>query len=191
VVSCKKNAARLGAHLVFIDESGFLLIPTVLRTWAPRGRTPLLRHRYKRDKVSAISGISVSPRRRRLGLYWRLHLHNIGQLEVCEFLRYLLRHLSGPVIALLDNSRTHQGDPLRDLCRRNPRLRLEYFPSYAPELNPDEGVWALAKRKLANGRPDDLVDLLIDVDRTLDRIASSRTLLRGCITHSGLPLRLS
>jgi len=39
----KKNASRLGAHLVFVDESGFLLIPSVRRTWAPTGKTPLLR----------------------------------------------------------------------------------------------------------------------------------------------------
>src|SRR5205807_917128 len=66
----KKNAARLGAHIVFADESGFLLIPTVVRTWAPQGETPIHRHRQgRRDKLSVISGISVSPKRRRLSLY--------------------------------------------------------------------------------------------------------------------------
>ncbi len=55
--------------MVLIDESGFFLNPLVLRTWAARGRTPVLtgfgRHR---DKVSTIAAISVAPRRRRLGL---------------------------------------------------------------------------------------------------------------------------
>ena len=104
MAACKKNAARLGAHLVFIDESGFLLIPNVLRTWAPRGQTPIHRHRYRRDKISVIAGISVSPRRQRLGLYYRLCLCNIGQLETCEFLRHLLRHLRGPIIVELSRS---------------------------------------------------------------------------------------
>lgn len=54
-----KKAARLKADLVFADESGFLLLPPVLKTWAPRGCTPLLRHRTRRDKISVISGISV------------------------------------------------------------------------------------------------------------------------------------
>jgi transposase len=183
----KKNAARLGAYLVFIDESGFLLIPTVLRTWAPRGETPIHRYRYKRDKVSVISGISVSPKRQRLGLYYRLHLHNIGQNEVCEFLRHLLRHLPGHVIAFLDNSKTHKGDPLRRLQSRHPRLHIEYFPSYAPELNPDEDVWSLAKRELANGRPDDLAELVGRVRKALERIARSSSKLRGCIEQSELP----
>lgn len=172
---------------MFLDESGFLLIPNLLRTWAPRGQTPVHRHRYRRDKVSVISGISVSPRQQRLGLYWRLHLSNIGQLEVCEFLRHLLRHLRGPVIVLLDNSRTHKGEPLRALRCRHRRLRLRHFPSYAPELNPDEGVWSLAKGALANGRPDNVVDLLHDVAAALDEIAHSPTKLRGCIGQSELP----
>lgn len=178
----------MGAHIVFIDESGFLLIPLVLRTWAPRGQTPIHRYRYRRDKVSAISGVSVSfKKRRRLGLYVQLHLKNIGHVEVCAFLRHLLRHLRGHVIALLDNSRTHKGDPLRELRRRLPRLHLEYFPAYAPELNPDEGVWSLAKRKLANGRPDDLSVLLLGLKRTFRRIAASPHLLRGCVKQSDLP----
>lgn len=146
------------------------------------------RHRYKRDKVSVISGVSVSPRRQRLGLYYRLHpLRNIGQVEVCEFLRYLLRHLHGPVITLLDNSNTHKGAPLRELRKRHPRLHVEHFPSYAPEVNPDEAVWSLAKRALANGRPDDVIDLLVDVAQVLDRIAASSPKLRGCIEQSALP----
>ena len=56
---CKKNATRLAAHLVFIDESGFLLIPSVLKTWSPVGQTPILHHRYRHDRISAISGIAV------------------------------------------------------------------------------------------------------------------------------------
>src|SRR3989442_1197913 len=49
----KKNAERLNAHLVFLDECGFLLIPNVRRTWAPRGPTPII-PRDRRDFVAAI-----------------------------------------------------------------------------------------------------------------------------------------
>ena len=134
----KKNAARLGAYLVFADESGFLLIPHVAKTWSPQGCTPVHYHRQRRrDKVSVISGISASPKQQRLGLYYQLYFDNIGQEEVGMFLRGLLRHLRGPVIVLLDNSSTHQGEPLQRLLRQHSRLHLEHFPSYAPELNPD------------------------------------------------------
>jgi hypothetical protein len=190
VAANKKNAARLGAHLVFADEAGFLLIPNVAKTWAPRGQTPILRHRYRRDKISVISGISVSPQRHRLALYYQLWFHNIGQLEVCQFLLHLLRHLRGPVIALLDNSNTHKGDPLADLQRRHRRLRIEYFPSYAPELNPDEGVWSLSKGVLTNSQPADVQDLMDQVIEAIDSVGSSPAKLRGCILQSELPLFL-
>jgi transposase len=187
----KKKATRLGAHLVFVDESGFLLIPSVRKTWAPRGQTPVLRHRYRRDRISAISGVSVSPRRKRLGLYYQLHSKNIQQGEVCEFLRHLLRHLRHEIIVLLDNGRPHKGDLIRRLCAQFPRLHLERFPAYAPELNPDEGVWNHLKRKLANGRPDDCEELLRDLIKVLVKIRGSQPLLRGCIQQSDLPPFLS
>jgi transposase len=158
----------------------------VVKTWAPRGVTPILRHRTRRDKVSVISGLSVSPERQRLGLYYRFHLHNIGQAEVAGFLRHLLRHLRGPVIVLLDNARIHHAAQLRALTRRHPRLHLEHFPGYAPELNPDEGVWTLTKRTLANGRPDTVAVLVADVVTELERLRRSPRLLRGCITQSDL-----
>ena len=155
----KKNSARLGAYIVFCDESGFMLTPTIGRTWAPRGCTPWIRHHYCNDRLSVISGISVSPTRRQLGLFGMFFRDNISQEEVVAFLREVLRHLRGHVVALLDNGSIHKGAPLRDLCCSYPRLHVEYFPGDAPELNPDEGVWALLKKKLAHGRPDNLQEL--------------------------------
>ena len=188
VAAHKKNAARLGAHIVFADESGFMLIPNVVRTWAPLGQTPIHRHRQgRRDKVSVISGISLSPRRYRLNLYYLLFYDNIGQEEVCLFLRELLRHLPGPLIVLLDNSATHKGGPIKQLQRRHRRLRIEHFPAYAPELNPDEGVWSQAKGQLANSCPRDLDELVEDVLRSIDGIGSSTEKLRACILQSELP----
>ena len=103
------------------------------------------------------------------------------------FLRELLRHVRGRVIVLLDNSSTHQGEPLRRLLRQHSRLHIEHFPSYAPELNPDEGVWSLAKRALANSCPNDMEELVEDVIGSINGIRSSTQKLRGCILQSGLP----
>jgi hypothetical protein len=68
------------------------------------GKNSIHRHRQgRRDKISVISGISLSPKRQRVGLYYLLFFENIGQQEVCIFLREVLRNLRGPVIVLLDN----------------------------------------------------------------------------------------
>jgi transposase len=134
-----------------------------------------------------ISGISLSPKRHRLGLYYLLFYDNIRQEEVCAFLRALLRHLRGPVIVLLDNSSTHQGEPLWKLLHQHPRLTIEHFPSYSPELNPDEGVWSLSKQELANSCPNDVEELVEDIIRSMDGIRASPEKLRGCILQSELP----
>lgn len=177
----------MGAHLVFLDESGFLLIPSVRKTWAPRGQTPVVRHHQKRDRVSVIGGLSVSPKRRRISLFFGLHRKNIQQAEVCGFLRHLLRHLRGNVIVLWDNGTPHKGEPIRRLCRRHRRLRLEPLPPYAPELNPSEGVWSQAKTALANGRPENQDRLWDELLSTFVVLGTSQSALRACIHKSDLP----
>lgn len=184
----KKNAARLGAHIVFIDESGFMLIPHVRKTWAPRGQTPIHKHHYRHDKISAISALTVSPGHKRLGLYFHLHLNNIGQEEVCSFVRSLLRHLRGHVVVVWDNSSTHKGSAIRALCGKYPRLHLEAFPPYAPELNPDEGVWQYLKRSFANGRPDGLDELVDVLVCGMEHLKSTPSLLKAFVRHSTLSL---
>ena len=186
----KKNSSRLGAHLIFIDESGFMLTPSVRRTWAPVGQTPVVHHHFANDRISVISGISVSPLRHRLGLYGLFFRDNIGQDEVAAFLREVLHHLRGHVIALLDNSITHRGGVIRMLCQEVPRLHLEYFPPYAPELDPDEGVWKQLKDALANGRAGDIQELESDLADEFRHLAQSQSRLRGCFHASDLPFSL-
>jgi transposase len=187
VAEGKKNAARRKAHLVFVDESGFLLIPTLRRTWAHRGQTPRVYHRYRHDRYSVISGISISPVRKHVGLYFRCHRRNIRHPEVCGFLKHLLRHLRGPVTIVWDNLSVHKGPPIAEIRRRYPRLDIHFLPPYAPELNPDEGVWANAKARLANGRPDDFRALYQRLYSALQGLRQSQPRLRRCFHQSELP----
>jgi transposase len=166
------------------------LTPTIAATWAPVGKTPTVHHLDRRDRVSAISGISVSPARQRLNLYFQLYTDNIRQLQARDFLRQLLRHLRGHVFVLWDGGNPHRGLLVRELCARSKRLHLQRFPAYAPEFNPDEGVWKLAKQRLANSQCLDVMALRRAVFDSLGEIRANRKNLRGCITHSALPLFL-
>ena len=187
VGSDQKKTRRLGAHLAFVDESGFLLIPTVRRTWAPKGKTPLLRHSYRRDRISTISALTVSPRRARLGLYVQFHRKNISGVEVLRFLRGLKRHLRGPIVVVWDGGSIHYKQLVRDYVGRlGSRLYVYRFPGYAPELNPAEYVWTNAKRRLSNGTPEDIDRLGADLQVAIRRIARSQRLLRACLRRSTL-----
>lgn len=138
--------------------------------------------------MSAISAVSVSPRRRRLALFLKLHPNkNVRGDEVVVFLRHLLRHLKGSVVVLWDRSATHRGNPVRHFLQRHRRLHLESFPGYAPELNPDEFVWAQLKRALANSIPRDLDHLKCLLRDPVRRLRNSQRLLWSCIKGSDLP----
>jgi hypothetical protein len=66
-----KKASETKAHLVLIDETGLFLDPIIRRTWSVVGQTPVIdADGGHRDKVSVIGGVSVSPRKQRLGFYF-------------------------------------------------------------------------------------------------------------------------
>lgn len=183
----QKKTRRLGAYLAFVDESGFLLIPTVRRTWAPRGKTPLLRHSYRRDRISVISALTVSPCRGRLGLYARFHRNNITGVEVLGFLCNLQRHLHRPIVLLWDGGPIHRRRIVTEyLASRQSRFHVYRFPAYAPELNPDEYVWTQSKRDLANTTPKDIDELGEDLRTALTRLGNSQELLKACLHMSTL-----
>ena len=170
--------------MVFIDESGFLLIPPVQRTWAPVGRTPVLRHSYRRERLSVIGGLSVSPQRKRLGLYFQIWPWNVTAVEVVDYLGELLRHLRGQVVALLDGGSIHRDRKVVEFCRTHPRLHLEWFPAYAPELNPEEYVWTQTKHKVSNAcveNRDQLLDLVVNA---LCDVKESPSGLSACLAQA-------
>ncbi len=169
-----------------------MLTPTVRRTWAPRGHTPLLVHSYRHDKISAISAVTVSPRRQRRGLYCHFHFTNISELEGVAFWRLLLHHLPGHICLIWDGGGSiHRGAVVQQLLARHPRLHVERFPAYALELTPDEQVWNHFKTTLANGCPLTLDELVDDLTRVARRARCSPALLRGFIRESDLPPFLS
>ncbi len=188
----KRRARRQAAHLVFIDETGFLLAPLLQRTWAPIGQTPILCQRTRHHRrVSAIGGLSISPHRWRLGWYFRPYDdRTIRQEQVVDFLRGLLRHLDGRLIVVWDRLQAHRSKLLRQWLRRCRRLHLEYLPGYAPELNPNEYAWSYLKTKpLANYCPHDVEELHAKVLIESRRVASCQNLLRSFVHAAELPVR--
>jgi transposase len=185
-----KKAREEHAHVVLIDEVGLFLNPLVRRSWAVRGRTPVIGgDGGQRKKVSVIGAVSTSPRIRRLGLYFANRIDGyFDAKEVVGFLRYLLRALVGNVIVVWDGGPNHKGPVVRSFLARNKRLWLERLPPYAPELNPVEQVWGWLKYgQLANFVPDDLAEL---DDKILDRLIHLRCdpkLLRSLWDRSKLP----
>jgi hypothetical protein len=126
----RNNAKRLGAHLVFAVESGFQLTPSIAATWAPVSQTLTVHHFDRRDRISVISGISVSLRRQPLNLHFQFYTENIRRLQARDFLRQLLRQIRGHIAVLWDGGHPHRGTLVRELCARTTRMHLQRFPAY-------------------------------------------------------------
>jgi hypothetical protein len=101
-----KKTITEGYTLVWVDESGFYLLPAVLRTYAPVGKTPIIRSLLTNDHLSAISGITPAGQ-----LYMRVQEQAIDSDDVIGFLQHLLRHIPGKLLILWDSSPTQQKDP--------------------------------------------------------------------------------
>jgi len=166
-----------------------MLQPVCRRTWAPRGQTPILRQWDRRDRLSAISALTVAPRRRRFGLYWALYRHNIRSPEVLRFLQALRRHVPHGFTLIWDRHRPHWATCVTRWLARHRRLVVEWLPAYAPELNPVEPVWSHTKYgDLANFTPDGLAALEGAVVSSLVHTRSQRALLAAFVRAAGLEL---
>lgn len=178
------------AHLIFLDESGYMLTPTVRRTWAPRGQTPDLDCWDRRDRLSAISCLTVSPKASRLNLYFQLLPHNVHGEDVVVFLRELKASLGGPLTVLWDRSTVHRKSAVvREFLERHPEIVAEELPAYAPELNPDELVWNWSKYgRLANLAANDTDQLAEHVIDELVYLKEHPELLASFVKKTELPL---
>jgi transposase len=179
----KKDVIDRGATLGFTDESGFLLMPLICPTLAPRGHTPQLIHRARhRDKVSVAAALTLTPVRNRIGLHYQTYPNSYVNAETyAEFLRLsLLRNFRGPLVLVHDQGSMHKGPFVRELCSDFPRLKMHFLPGYAPQFNPAEPLWKHAKiDDLGNFAPLGVPDLDRAIHASLDAAGQDQNLLRS------------
>jgi transposase len=95
--------------------------------------------------------------------------------------------MPGPVILLWDQGQIHKGPAIRQVLDGHPRLQAEFFPKYAPELNPAEQVWNDFKSHTANSLPLDKQDIRNSLHANKRRVRRSQDKLRSLILASKLP----
>ena len=164
-----------------------MLQPVVRRTWGPRGQTPIQYSWDRRERLSVVSAISVSPIRRRLGLFFSIRGDNIKSQDFQKFIAPLLVRFQRGVILVLDRWAVHRS-AAKQLEKRFPRrVDTEWLPAYAPELNPTEQVWDRAKyADLANYIPEDVLHLQGAVRRSIRRTSKSQSVMRSFFKYAKL-----
>ena len=186
-----EQARQRDAHLVFLDESGFQLAPNVRRTLAPRGQTPVLPCLQRRDKLSAISAIVLSPQLYLPSLlFWLLPTkENFTADRIVEFLKQLRRQFPRLTV-IWDRSRIHSRSlAVKAYLAEHPEIVVEDLPAYAPELNPDELVWGWTKySRLCNYAAPNVDVLRQRVEQELGTLQRHPYELIDFVAHTGLGL---
>jgi len=166
-----------------------MLQPTVRRTWGPKGKTPIHKSWDRRDRLSVISAITVSPKRRNLGLVFQIHRKNIHTDEAAAFFRAIRRKLGNRVVFVLDRYSVHRGAVKRLRQAGASWFDIEWLPPYAPELNPDEQVWNHTKYSdLPNFIPDNINHLEHELLQSLEKQSRDKKLLASHFVCAELKL---
>jgi len=159
-----------------------------VRTWAPRGETPIVRMHFNWKRLAVIGALAVAPDRRQVRTFLSFKLGSVDGPRVVAFLRSLHRHLPGPVLLVWDHLPAHVKQTTRDwIASQRHWLAIEWLPPYAPELNPVEYLWGhLDATHLANFAPDDLDELEAQVRRGVRQVRRTDDLAFAFLKHSGL-----
>jgi len=158
-------------------------LPGLVRTYAPRGQTPVLWVPCTRDHLSVISGLTHEGR-----LLLQVRERAFRGPEVVQFLQHLLRQIPGKLLVIWDGAPIHRAQPVKDFLAQGAaaRLQLAQLPGYAPDLNPDEGIWHYLKHvELRNLCCADLAELRLELALAVKRLRHKRPVLRGCVAECG------
>ena len=179
----QKGALAEDRTIVFCDQSGFYLLPMVVRTYAPVGETPILKENLTRDHLSAMSGITLEGK-----LYMLEQERAFKGDDVVRFLKHLLRQIPGKLLVIWDGSPIHRSRAVKDFLASGAsrRLKLEQLPGYAPDLNPEEGVWKHLKCvELKNLCCQNLSELKVELRKAKERLRQKRDVILGCTRQPG------
>jgi transposase len=169
---------------VFVDEGGFYLLPMAVATYAPVGETPVLHERLTHDHLSAISAVTPEGR-----LRMQVYEEAITGAQVVRFLKHLSARLPGGRFWIFwDGAPIHGSRVVKEFLATSPagRFRVEPLPGYAPELNPDEGVWdRLKEDELANVSCLELRELRGELRAATQRLQRQPEVVRGFFRQAG------
>jgi transposase len=181
----KERARQERRALVFVDESGFYLLPGVVKTYAPKGQTPVVDEWQTRDHLSVMGGVTAEGK-----VYSLVRPRSLNGLHGIEFLVHLGRLVGDRLLVIWDGSPIHRRAEVQAfVAEAGGKIHLEPLPPYAPDLNPVEWLWKhLKKVELCNLTCLDLEQLHMEFHLALGRVRQRLALVRSFFEGAGLGL---
>jgi transposase len=175
--------------LVFEDESGFYLLPGLVRTYGPEGETPVIREKVTRDHLSVMGGMTPAGK-----VYTLVRQEACDGLDCIEFLKHLLRVAGKRLLVIWDGSPIHRRAAVTEyVASTRSKIGVEGMPGYAPDLNPwDEGGWHHLKDvEMANLVCHDREEQHQEFHLALGRLRQKPHLIRSFFAQAGLTLDIT
>ena len=181
----KERAQDEHRKLVFVDESGFYLLPGVVKTYGPKGRTPIVDEWQTRDHLSVMGGVTPQGK-----VYSLAGPKALSGLQSIEFLVHLGRLVGDRLLVIWGGSPIHRRAEVKAfVAEASGQIHLEAFPPYAPDLNPVEWLWRHLKDvELRNLACPDLEQLHMGLDLALGRVRQRPRLIRSFFAGAGLEI---
>lgn len=183
----RRRARQERRTLVFTDESGFYLLPAVVRTYGPKGETPVLLHRAGRDHLSIMGAVSTEGK-----VYTLVRQRPLNGLHCIVFLQHLLRQAGKPLLVIWDGSPIHRRHAVQEFLSEigEKEMVVEKLPGYAPDLNPVEWLWKHLKRVELRNKPClDLEQLHMEFHMAVGRVRQRHKLIGSFFEGADLPLK--
>ena len=169
------RAKREGALIFFADESGVRSDHHAGTSWAPKGRTPLVKSTGARFGLNMISAVNA------LGHFRFMTVE--GRMTATVFRDFLKRLITGmdrKVFLIVDGHPTHKAKLVKRFVEDNAEhLELFFLPPYSPELNPDEFAWAHVKKHIGRTTARTKAELKAVVHRAMRRLQKMPTVVAG------------
>ncbi|WP_275561275.1 transposase [Streptomyces sp. 5-6(2022)] len=175
------------------------MTPPRARTWGRIGQTPVVRVRGRGSGRVSMTGMTCYKPGERSRLIYAVREYRgrkdepkgFGWRDFRDLIVRARTQLGGPVVLVWDNVRLHLTAGMREFIAANADwLTVFQLPTYAPDLNPQEGIWSMIKRDIGNLAAADLTQITTAVKRRLKKIQYRSDLVDGCLAATGLTLDL-
>lgn len=143
----------------------------------------MLRPKLTRDHLSVISAISPEG-----DLYLQMRPTAFDSAGIIAFLEALQEQIEGPLVIVWDGAPIHGSKAIQQYLTdgASARVHLERLPGYAPERNPDEGIWQYLKHvEMKNLCCEDMPRLQCELDKAVDRLRQKPEIIRACFEQVG------
>lgn len=181
----RRQATKERRTLVFIDESGFYLLPGIVRTYGPKGRTPVIDKVLTRDHLSVMAGMTPDGK-----LFTLVRPESLSSVHSVTFLEHVLRHAGRRLLVIWDGSPIHRWGEVPEYLAspHGKKIRVQALPGYAPDLNPwDQGGWHHLKHvEMGNLSCMDLDELHLELHLAIGRLRQKPHLIRSFFAAAGL-----